>query len=69
MIHNIEFFISPSGKVMVQRLGCEVRELTENDRELIDEMFEYISTFYTDSFNALKEVYLQSIFNESIINS
>ena len=64
MIRNIEFFISPSGKVMVQRLGCEARELTENDRELIDEMFEYISTFYTDSFNALKEVYQQSIFNE-----
>lgn len=63
-MQNIEFFMSPSGKVMVQHLGSEARELTENDREIVDEMFEYIETFYTDSFNDLKEIYQKSIFNE-----
>jgi len=56
----IEFYSTPEGEIMVKAEGEPVRILTETgeeNRQFITEFISYISTFYTEAWNALSEFY------------
>jgi len=57
---NIEFFKTPDGCVMYKRQGGVVRELGEQDRDLVCAMLSLIRTRYPEAFDALSELYSRS---------
>ena len=59
-LNNIEFFKTPDGDVMYKRQGGAVRELTENDRELVSDLLSLIRIRYPEAFNALSDIYSRS---------
>ena len=59
-LNNIEFFKTPDGDVMYKRQGGAVRELTENDRELVTDLLSLIRIRYLEAFNALSDIYSRS---------
>ena len=59
-LRNIEFFKTPDGDVMYKRQGGAVRELTENDRELVTDLLSLIRIRYPEAFNALSDIYSRS---------
>lgn len=64
-MNSLEFFISPSGQVMIEQPGEHtVKELTDKDYGFINEMYEMISSFYPLAFSCLKKIYNASINNE-----
>ena len=59
-LRNIEFFKTPDGCVMYRRQGDPVRDLTEQDREMVGAMLTVIRTRYPEAFAALSELYSRS---------
>lgn len=65
-MNTMEFFISPSGEVMIEQLNSkEAKKLAVSDREFTDEMYEIIEAFYTEAFTCLKKNYYKSITNDA----
>lgn len=60
VLRNIEFFKTPDGYVMYKRQGEAVRELTEQDRDLVGTLLSLIRTRYPEAFAALSELYSRS---------
>lgn len=63
---QIEFFTDPrTGEAMFQRIGEPVaRQLTEDDREIIEELLHISETFYPEQYAALCKEYAASIRNQ-----
>lgn len=59
-LRNIEFFKTPDGCVMYKRQGVAVRELTEQDRDLVGTLLSLIRTRYPEAFKALSDIYSRS---------
>lgn len=59
-LRNIEFFKTPDGCVMYKRQGVAVRELTEQDRDLLGTLLSLIRTRYPEAFEALSDIYSRS---------
>jgi len=59
-LRNIEFFKTPDGCVMYKRQGVAVRELTEQDRDLVGTLLSLIRTRYPEAFEALSDIYSRS---------
>lgn len=59
-LRNIEFFKTPDGCVMYKRQGVAVRELTEQDRDLVGTLLSLIRTRYPEAFAALSDIYSRS---------
>lgn len=57
---SIEFYKTPYCKVMCQPIGEPAREVTENDREMVQEMLQLISERYPKAFEALSNLYSKS---------
>ena len=57
---SIEFYKTPYGKIMCQPVGEAAREVTESDREMIQEMLQLISERYPKAFEALSCLYSKS---------
>ena len=57
---NIEFFKTPDGAVLYKRQGESVKELTEQDRELVGSILSLIRTRYPEAFTALSDIYSKS---------
>ena len=53
----IEFYNTPEGTVMYKHVGGSVRELHEEDRDLIMELFAIIRDRYPRAFKALSDLY------------
>lgn len=62
---RIEFFTDPrTGEAMFQIVGESIaRQLTENDREIIEELLRISETFYPEQFTALGREYAASARN------
>lgn len=62
---RIEFFTDPrTGEAMFQMIGeTTARQLTENDREIIEELLRISETFYPEQFAALGREYAASARN------
>ena len=54
LLINTEFF-TYNNEVMIRTANGSVRTLTMQDYDLIGEMCEYLSTFYSKAYNALCE--------------
>ena len=57
---NTEMYTTPDGCVMIKPHNQPVRELAENgkeNRQFIQDMLEYMRTFYTEAFEALCKEY------------
>jgi DNA-binding CsgD family transcriptional regulator len=57
---SIEFFKSPDGCVLYKRQGESVRELMEQDRDLVGALLDLIRTRYPEAFVALSDLYSRS---------
>lgn len=57
MLSNVEFYNTPSGDVMVKKYGQPVRELTVNDRDIIDAVLSIIKDRYPEAFASLSDIY------------
>ena len=60
---EIEFSSSPDGDILVKEEGYPIRELTQDDTELINRIFENIRKNYTKAFDMLNELYAKSLPN------
>lgn len=63
LLTNIEFF-TYSNEVMVRTADGSVRTLSPSDYSLVDEVCDYLSTFYPKAYAALCEEYKQSALNQ-----
>ena len=57
---NIEFFKTPDGCVMYKWQDGPVRELREQDREMVGSILSLIRTRYPEAFRALSDIYSRS---------
>jgi len=60
MLRKIEFYICPDGSINIQADGAPVRQFTESDREIVQEMLLKIRDLYPGAFSALSELYSES---------
>jgi DNA-binding NarL/FixJ family response regulator len=58
--YGIEFHTSPEGEILIKQDGEPMRELTEQDTELISELFDRIRRDYPEAFKCLSETYRKS---------
>ena len=63
-LRNIEFYSTPSGDVMIKKVGEPLVKYVESNTELTSQMIDLISEFYTESFEALCKVYTRSETNK-----
>jgi len=64
MLSNIEFSTRPDGEVEVRETGSNPYILTENNREIIGELYIHIQDTYPKAFAALSEKYSKSSHNK-----
>ena len=62
---SIEFYKTPQGEVMCKPVGGSTREITEQDREFVQDMLDLIRTRYPKAFEALSEMYSKSELNRA----
>jgi DNA-binding CsgD family transcriptional regulator len=60
---GVEFYITPTGEIMIQEVGKSVRPLCQND-VFIEGLLESIQEFYPKAFEALAENYKASSVNK-----
>lgn len=60
---GIEFYITPTGEIMIQENGKAVHSLLQGDK-CIDKLLECIEDFYPKAFEALAENYKASTINK-----
>lgn len=60
MLSKIEFFSCPDGSVNIKADGTPVKQFTESDREIVQEMLLKIRDLYPGAFAALTELYSES---------
>lgn len=64
-MNGTEFFVSPSGNVMMDIPGEEgAKELSQTDYEFVNEMYDTIRSFYPSAFSCLEKIYKASVKNE-----
>lgn len=57
---NIEFYTSPDGEILIKENGMPLREMTEHDTVIVEELFERIRRDYPGAAKALHEAYGKS---------
>lgn len=64
MLKNIEFYITPSGEIMIVRDGEPLHQYTTSDHEFTEEMLDMLNEFYPEAFKALSKAYVTSVRNK-----
>lgn len=59
-LNNIEFYTSPEGGILIKKQGEVIREMSESDTDLINNLFERIRNDYPEAFKSLNTCYQKS---------
>lgn len=62
-LNNIEFYSTPEGDVMVKPVGAAAYQLTENDRDFIEQFLAIMRDRYPEAHKKLMEVYSRNSMN------